>query len=157
MPKFEMVNSYGQPAAAVFDAAARAVADLRGWKLLEVNRNAWYITASVSFNFWSYGEDITIQVTEPTPGRPSLTAVSSSKLALVDWGKNRANLRKLFAEIDAVLARMGMAPAAAGNARPQPRGPGAGGSREPGFCPGCGAPRSEAHRFCQNCGRSLSP
>lgn len=147
MPKFESSTSYSCPAVSVFNAAAQAVQNLPGGKLKEVNQQGWYITASVSFNCWSYGENITVQMTEPAPGQPSMSAFSSSVFAIIDFGKNRRNIEKFFAEVQNVLAQ-------AGHAQPQTA---AGVQQVPtaAFCTNCGAPQRGGARFCTTCGRAM--
>lgn len=148
MPKFESTTSYAYPAAAVFNAAAQAVQNLPGWKVKEVNQPGWYITASVSFNFWSYGENITIQITEPAPGQPSMNVFSSSKFALFDFGKNRRNTSKLFAEVQNILTQSGYGQAPAATPEQAPAAV---------YCPSCGAPQKAGARFCTSCGQAINP
>lgn len=155
MPKFESQASYPYPAGAVFNAAAQAVQNLPGWKLKEVNQPNWYITASVGFSFWSYGENITIQVTEPLPGQPSINALSSSLFALFDFGKNKRNINKLFAEVQSVLAQAGYAE---GNQQQGQQAPAATPEQAPASiqCPNCGSSQSPGVRFCTACGKQLA-
>lgn len=154
LPSYESSASYPCPATTVFSAAAQAVQSLPGWKALEVNQAGWYITASVSFNFWSYGENITINVTEPTPGQPSVNVFSSSKFALVDFGKNRSNVRKFFAELQNALAAAGCVPPQAAAYEQVP----ASAQHQAGsFCTNCGAPQRASAGFCTSCGEAMMP
>ncbi len=154
MPKFERQERYPYPAGAVFNAAAQAVQNLSGWKLKEVNQPNWYVTASVSFNFWSYGENITIQVTEPQPGQPSINALSSSFFALFDFGKNKRNIDRLFAEVQGVLAQAGHA---AGDQQQGQQAPAATPEQAPASiqCPNCGSSQKPGARFCTGCGQAM--
>jgi hypothetical protein len=107
MPKYESSNTYAVPAGVLFNAAAQAVQNMPGWRIKEINQAGWYVIGLVPFNLWSYGENILIQITEPTPGQPMINASSSSVFALFDFGKNRRNIDKLFVEVQNVLAQAG--------------------------------------------------
>ncbi len=158
MPEHETSTTYMAPAGAVFNAAAQAVQNLSGWKLKEVNQHGWYIIAAVSFNFWSYGENITIQVSEPSPGRPAVTASSSSVFALIDFGKNKRNINRFFAEVQNVLAQAGYPQAAAppeGQPQQQAQAPARGQAPSGTFCTNCGVELRPGARFCTNCGQQM--
>jgi len=156
MPKYESSISYAVPAGVVFNAAAQAVQNLPGWSVREVNQAGWYITASVSLSLWSWGENILIQVTEPTPGQPSVNASSSSVFAIFDFGRNKRNINKLFVELQNVLAQAGYGAAP----QPQPQAPIAAQQQvEPAaqsFCPNCGAGLGPEAKFCTGCGQQIS-
>ena len=154
MPNFESQASYPYPAGAVFNAAVQAVQNLPGWKLKEVNQPNWYITASVSLSLWSYGENITIQVSEPLPGQPSISALSSSLFALFDFGKNKRNINKLFAEVQNVLAQAGYAE---GQQQQGQQALAATPEQAPASiqCPNCGSSLRPGARFCTACGKQL--
>lgn len=144
MPKSEGSTSYAVPAGAVFNAAAQAVQNLPGWKLRGLNQQGWYIAAAVAFSFWSYGENISIQVSEPSPGQPMLGISSSSVFALFDFGRNKKNVNKFFAEVQNVQAQAGYAPAAAPAQEQVPVG-----SYSPNYQLRPGA------RFCTDCGQLM--
>ena len=155
MPNFESQVSYPCPAGPVFNSAVQAVRNLPGWKLKEVNQPNWYITASVSFGFWSYGENITVQVTEPLPGEPSINALSSSVFALFDLGKNKRNINKLFAEVQSVLAQAGYAE---GDQQQGQQAPAATPEQAPASmqCSNCGSLQRPGARFCISCGQAIN-
>ncbi len=69
----------------------------------------------------SWGEHIQIRVVADGPSRTSVFLQSGLKFGLVDWGKNRKNLEKLYAAIDARLAA-GVQVEAAGAWHPDPTG-----------------------------------
>ncbi len=151
MPKFEMTKAYSAPAGEVFNAAAQAVQNLKGWKVGEVNQAGWYVTGSVSFNFWSYGEYVSVQVTQPAPDQTALYAISSLKFGIVDLvSKNKKNLSRLFAEVDRLLAEKGYA---AGQEVAPVAAPG---QTDQKFCQSCGAPRRPGAKFCEKCGQPLA-
>jgi hypothetical protein len=162
IPKYESSSTYTIPAGAVFNAAAQAVQNLPGWRAREINPAGWYVNGSVPFNFWSYGENILVQVTEPTPGQPVVNASSSSVFALFDFGRNRRNVEKLFAEIQSVLAQSGygagslqqtQAPAAAPQ-QVETTLPGTAAAQS--ACPDCGAALGPENKFCTGCGRQIA-
>jgi zinc-ribbon domain len=156
MPKSERAVSYAAPAAVVFNSAAQAVQNLSGWKLKEVNQQGWYITAAVSFSFWSYGENISIQVSEPSPGQPMLGISSSSVFAIFDFGKNKRNVNKFFTEVQDVLSQAGYPQAVTPAAAPQ-RAVAPAQGQVPGatYCTNCGVELRPGARFCTNCGQQM--
>lgn len=159
MPEFSGSVSYPYNWTVVFDATVRALQGLRGWSVRQVNQPYGYVVASVDFNFWSYGENITIQVTQPSEDESMVTLLSSSKFALVDFGKNRKNIEKLFREIDGVLYQLGYRAEGVRHAAPsaaQAASPPAGSAGVPAIrCINCGAQQSAGARFCTGCGQEI--
>jgi ribosomal protein L40E len=162
IPKYESSNTYAVPAGVVFNAAAQAVQYLPGWRVKEINPVGWYITAAVAFGFWSYGENIIVQLTEPTPGQPVVNASSSSVFAIFDFGKNRRNIDKLFVEIQNLLAQSGYSTATRQQTQaPMPVQQQAE-AAAPEFaaaqssCPNCGARLGPDAKFCTGCGQQIT-
>ena len=160
IPKYENSYGYAAPATVVFNAAAQAVQSLPGWNLKEVNPAGWYIAAAVSFNLWSYGENILIQITESAPGQPVVNVSSGSVFALVDWGKNRRNIDRLFTRIQDLLSQAGYSgvprPVQAPMEVHQQVGavaPESGAVQS--FCSKCGAPVGPEVKFCTGCGQQI--
>lgn len=54
--------------------------------------------ASMAFSFFSYGEDLTVEVFDD--GEVTVESVNSFPLQLYDWGKNAKNCRRLLDAID---------------------------------------------------------
>lgn len=54
--------------------------------------------ASMGFSFFSYGEDLTVEVSDG--GGVTVESVCRFPLQLVDWGKNARNCRRLLDAID---------------------------------------------------------
>ena len=61
------------------------------------------IVAHVGVSFWSWGENINIAMTVTPSGSTAVTIYSASSYALVDWGKNRKNVEKILAAVNARL------------------------------------------------------
>ena len=57
-----------------------------------------FARASMGFSLWSYGEDLTVEVSDD--GEVTVTSECSFPLQLVDWGKNSRNCRRLLDAID---------------------------------------------------------
>lgn len=152
IPKYESSNTYAVPAGVVFNAAAQAVQYLPGWRVKEINPVGWYITAAVAFGFWSYGENILVQLTEPTPGQPVVNASSSSVFAIFDFGKNRRNIDKLFVEIQNLLAQSGYSTAT----RQQAEAAAPEFAAAQSSCPNCGARLGPEAKFCTGCGQQIT-
>jgi hypothetical protein len=54
--------------------------------------------ASMGFSFWSYGEDLTVEVFDD--GEVTVRSECSFPLQWIDWGKNARNCRRLLDAID---------------------------------------------------------
>lgn len=67
-----------------------------GWQVRDEQENE--ITAFARMSLWSWGE--LVQFTFPADGSMSVTSKCSWPLQCVDWGKNKANVRKLLAQLD---------------------------------------------------------
>ena len=52
------------------------------------------VKASMGFSFWSYGEDMVVELFED--GEVEVRSNCSFPLQLIDWGKNSRNCRKLL-------------------------------------------------------------
>jgi len=98
--------------------------------------------------FTSWGEDISIVVSFVDPNTVSISVLSECSLPtqIIDWGKNRRNVDKIFQYIGSNIARY---------ATPFVNAP-VSGSAQSGpckYCGNCGAPLNSCDRFCNNCGQ----
>lgn len=73
------------------------------------------IQVNKGFSMKSWGEDITVDVFQPTPGQSTVRVHSQVKAQLVDWGVNKANVEAI---LGAVSQALGVAPQAG---QPQPQ------------------------------------
>ncbi len=103
---YEGSQSFPANGAAVFQAAMQAVPQ-SGFKLKGSDPEAGQIKASKGLSLMSWGETITITV-----GADGRVTIKSASLAfqLVAYGKNQANVNKLFAAIGALLQAEPSAP-----------------------------------------------
>jgi hypothetical protein len=142
----------------LFDSVLEAIPNCRGWEQYWkpgfADKPSGTITASVPFGI-SYGEQISIQITENPPGTSWLAILSTSNFGLYDFGKNGRNINKLIAAVQNVLAGKGVnvtaslqqAVPAAGAVSPQPPQP-----PFPSFCTNCGGSLTAGASFCKKCG-----
>jgi len=145
----------------LFDSVLEAVPNCRGWaqnwKPGFADKATGSRTASVPLGM-SYGEQISIQITENPPGIAWLAILSTSNFGLFDFGKNSRNIDKLIAATERALAGKGIAvraalqqaaPAQGAVSAEPPR------TSSPSFCTQCGASPTPGAKFCQKCGSPL--
>jgi hypothetical protein len=134
----------------VFNAVLEATNRLPGMKVKQADPNAGYVLIQVGVNFWSWGEDVPIQITETAPRQTWLQIASSSKFALIDFGKNQRNVDKLMGIVAEVLAARAV-PVQAGAQPATVTGPPA------PACAQCGASVAGDAKFCTSCGTPTPP
>jgi hypothetical protein len=131
----------------VFNAVLEAANRMPGMKVKQADPNSGYVLISIGVNFWSWGEDLPIQITETAPGQTWLQIASSSKFALIDFGKNQRNVDKLMRTVAEVLS----ARAVPGSQPPVTvAAPGA------IACAQCGATLAGDAKFCTSCGTPVA-
>jgi hypothetical protein len=84
--------------AAVCDASRAENMTIRA-----ADRATGTITVSSSVSALSWGENTDIRVWPQDPGTVAVAVQSRLKFGLVDWGRNRRNIERLFARIEQVL------------------------------------------------------
>jgi uncharacterized protein (DUF1499 family) len=115
----------------VFDGTVAAL-QTSGFSIKVADPTNGTIIASSSMDLMSWGEDLQLRLWQEHDGQSAVQVASSSKFGLVDWGKNKKNVDKLFAAIHAHVSNpsLGMeaphqaqsaAPAAAWHADPTTR------------------------------------
>ena len=72
-----------------------------GFKVRESDPAAGQINARARVNFRSWGENI--QVYLDTEDGVAITSTSRYPLTLVDWGKNRWNVERIFTRMESLL------------------------------------------------------
>lgn len=130
----------------VFDAVVESIQRLRGMHVKEANKPYGYIKVSVGASLISWGEDIPISITGASPSQTCLNIVSSSKFAIIDWGKNKKNIENIIngaAEILYSKAQTGeiAQEQCVENAIK--------------LCPHCSMQLPAPARFCSYCGKQL--
>ncbi len=91
----------------VFQAATAAVPNIKKMKVKTADPNTGRIVAGSGMTMASWGEEVIIDVWEHAPGWAGVRVTSQLKAQLVDWGKNKKNIAKVF---DAISAQVGMQP-----------------------------------------------
>ena len=84
------------------ELVVEAIRNLR-WKLRSESDTE--IRASVGFNFWSFGERITIHF--DTPDEVTVTSKCVLPTQCNDWGKNRSNVLSLLKRLDRLIDTAG--------------------------------------------------
>jgi len=135
----------------VFNAVLEAVNRVPGMKVKQADQTSGYILITVGVNLWSWGEDLPVQITESAPRQTWLQIASSSKFALIDFGKNQRNVDRLMASVSEVLAARAQpgapAPKVQQSAPPPPAQV---------ACPNCGKALAAGAKFCTSCGSPLA-
>jgi hypothetical protein len=96
-------TEFSHPKAEVFAAVLEAVPRVKGMKVKSSDEASGQILVTTGVSFKSWGEKLPIAVREAGPGKAVLSVSSSSKMALVDWGKNKQNVARILAATDDVL------------------------------------------------------
>jgi len=82
----------------VFEEVKNAISDC-GFKIKEADETSGKIKASASISIWSWGENIDILISKTSEGT-RVDAYSGAKLQLVDWGKSRKNITRIFTALN---------------------------------------------------------
>jgi hypothetical protein len=134
------------PLSATFNAALSAAPQMGIVKSYDIQLGRILIRTSMSMKSW--GEDLVIQLS-PAAGGTELRIHSSSRLQVVDWGKNRQNLDKFISLIASCLSRAPQADT--GKDVPDQ----AYTETKAAFCCNCGARIISGGKFCSSCGRPV--
>ena len=103
MAKKQERRTYEGSVEAVQQAVERALADER---MKVQSSNPGRIEAGANISIWSWGENVTVDLASASPSSTIVTVTSASKIpiTLFDWGKNKANIKKVFGRLDASLS-----------------------------------------------------
>ena len=82
----------------VFAAACTAAA-LEHMKVTFADERTGVISVSADMTAFSWGENAEIRVGQESPGVQTVSVRSALKFGLVDWGRNKKNVDRLFARI----------------------------------------------------------
>jgi len=96
----ELSEVFDVPAEEIPGAVDRALREI-GAKSIRWTRRQ--VTADMGWNFWSWGENLTIEISRS--GEVRVRSQCSFPLQIVDWGKNGRNCKAL---LDAVARRLGV-------------------------------------------------
>ena len=88
--------------ATVFAAVCTAAA-AEGMTVTSADDRTGRITVSSGMSAFSWGENAEIRVGQISPGLQSVGVHSALKFGLVDWGRNKKNVERLFARVQDVL------------------------------------------------------
>jgi hypothetical protein len=87
----------------VFQAAQHVLPTVKKMKVKSADQSTGRIVASSGMSMASWGEEVIIDVWEHSPGWAGVRVTSQLKAQLVDWGKNKKNLAKVFDALSAAL------------------------------------------------------
>ena len=88
---------------AVFNAVCWA-AQANGWTVVRADPSAGWVYVSAGMSALSWGEDAEIGVAPAGSGAVTVAVRFKLKFGLVDWGKTKKNVDRLFGSVDQVLA-----------------------------------------------------
>jgi Protein of unknown function (DUF1499) len=95
---------FPQPRDRVYEAVVQAVEGLPKMKAREGDPVRGRLEVSKTVSWKSWGEKITVDLSEPSPGQTRMKVRSRLRAQLVDWGVNRQNVAAI---IDATTQRLG--------------------------------------------------
>jgi hypothetical protein len=87
----------------VFQTAVNVLPTVKKMKVKSADQNTGRIVASSGMSLASWGEELIIEVWEPSPGQAGVRVTSQLKAQLVDWGKNKKNIAAVFNAISGAL------------------------------------------------------
>lgn len=91
----------------VFTTMVEAISNAKGLKLGVFEEATGVIRASTGVSIYSWGEFVTINITEVTPNSCRVKVQSAVKAQLVSWGKNDVNCALVFRILDFALTNPG--------------------------------------------------
>ena len=94
-------NTYSADYDKVYSEALNSVA-LLSWEITHSEKDAGIIQAKTPMSLWTYGDKVTIRLTDLENGNIRVD-VSSGTNQAVDWGKNNANISNFYRKLDALV------------------------------------------------------
>ena len=97
-----MSKSEARVLSGTYDAVFRGVCDAvqaEGMTVQSADPAAGHIRLSSRVSFATWGENLDVNLRPVGPDSVEVTVRSALKIGLVDWGKNRANIERLFRRI----------------------------------------------------------
>jgi hypothetical protein len=139
----------------VFNAVMQVAPSLGGATVVYSDPVNGSVNLSVGMSFWSWGENVTVKVTETAPRQTWLQVVSSSKFGLDAAGRNKRNVDTLMSWVSQALTAGPQANAAQPQQQqePQPHTPPPSRSEA---CAACNAPLQPDAKFCTKCGAPVA-
>lgn len=83
--------------------ATRSALESLEWKVKSEDQATYTIQANVPMSMWTWGDKLTVVHTLEESGGVRVNVQSKTGLQIVDYGKNKRNIRALYAAIDAAL------------------------------------------------------
>jgi hypothetical protein len=102
---------FPQPRDRVYEAVAAAIEGTPKLKVRSADPVRGHLDVSKSVSWKSWGERITVDLSESTPGQTRMRVRSAVRAQLVDWGVNRQNVEAI---IEATTQQLGAPGGAAG-------------------------------------------
>lgn len=106
----------------VFQAFIRAMEAVPRMGVVRSDHATGVIEATTKMSWMSWGENVRVNLQESDPGRTRASVSSSLKMQLVDWGRNKRNVERLFGAVLAEL-RSGARPGPVSDVPPLPPPP----------------------------------
>lgn len=102
---------FPQPRDRVYQAIVDAIGSMPKMKVRDADPVRGHLDLSKSVSWRSWGERITVDLSEPTAGQTRMRVRSAVRAQLVDWGVNRHNVEAI---IEATSQQLGAPGGAAG-------------------------------------------
>lgn len=96
----------------VLTAIEMAIPGMNGMRLERVDRIAGHVVVKTGVSLFSWGENISLSVSEIAPRKTRISILSSPKTGILlggafDMGKNRRNIENIIEVVSAVLSTQG--------------------------------------------------
>jgi hypothetical protein len=81
----------------------QAIISVPKMKVDQAEQSTGRILVKKGFSFKSWGEDITVDVIQPAPGRSTVRVHSQVKAQAADWGVNKGNVAAILGAVSQAL------------------------------------------------------
>lgn len=98
--KFQDFNSYNADKNQLFEQVKTAL-EKCNFPIESMNESEGVIQAKAKFNLWSWSEKIVIKIDDN--GKVSMKSECSLPTQIIDWGKNKRNVKKFFKTLESLL------------------------------------------------------
>ena len=86
----------------VFDAVTVALQRVK-WKVKSSDRTLGYFRAKVGVNFWTWGEDLSINLDRVSSNATLVRVQGKAPYQLFDWGRTGRDIDKFMMQLERVL------------------------------------------------------
>lgn len=108
----------------------------------------FHFRSGVTFSSWGENVQIAAYALSPVTTQVTVRSECSLPTQIIDWGKNKSNVKSIHAQLSSIAGSQPAAPAPVAAPAPAP-------VTAPHFCGNCGTKLDEAAVFCPTCGTKV--